>query len=191
MLLLASLAHEALYAGAAHSLADITFSSVENLDMKTSRARAEIDSLNERIKQLENSMSKPPEDSFAPNITSSPKRIADEEESALDEAGENLNLSATSSTHNEEERDEDSEQEQEFSHHSSFDSEVADLQGDLTSSDTDRESPDIRDPRLAHRASGSGEVPPPLSPSPSPPFPASQLFNLAPPHNGHSDSGKT
>ena len=170
-------------AGAAHSLADITFSSVENLDMNTSRARAEIDSLNERIKQLETSMSKPPEDSFAPNITSSPNRVADEEEFVLDVAGQNLNLSAASSTHNEEEKDEDSEQEQDHSHHSSFDSEAAELPGELNS-DTDRESPDLQDPRLAHRASGSGMAPPPLSPSPSPPFPASQQFNLALPTPG-------
>ena len=123
--------------GAAHSLGDLTFSSMDTSDLDSSRARAEIEGLNERLKLLESSMYKPPEDSFAPNITSSPKRIADEEESALDEAGENLNLSVASSTHNEEERDEDSEQEQELSHHSSFDSEVADLPGDLNS-DTDR-----------------------------------------------------
>ena len=137
--------------------------------MNTSRARAEIDILNERLKQLENSLSKPADESFAPNITSSPNRAAEDEEFALEEAGQNLNLSATS--YNEEEGDGDSEQELEHSHHSSFDSEAA---------DTDRESPDIHDPSLAQRASGSGTAPPPLSPSPSPPFPASQQFNLAP-----------
>ena len=137
--------------------------------MNTSRARAEIDILNERLKQLENSLSKPADESFAPNITSSPNRAAEDEEFALEEAGQDLNLSATS--YNEEEGDGDSEQELEHSHHSSFDSEAA---------DTDRESPDIHDPSLAQRASGSGTAPPPLSPSPSPPFPASQQFNLAP-----------
>ena len=162
-------------AGAALSLADITFSSVENVEMNTSKARAEIDSLNERIKQLEDSLSKPTDESFAPDITSSPNRVADEEEFTLDEAGQDLNLSTTSSTHNEEEKDGDSEQELEHSHHSSFDSEAT---------DTDRESPDLHDPSLAQRASGSGMAPPPLSPSPSPPFPASQQFDLALPTPG-------
>ena len=171
------------YSGVAHSLEDLTFSSADASDLDTSKARAEIDSLNERIKLLESSMSKPPEDSFVPDITSSPNRSADEEELALDEAAQDLNLSVTSSTHNEEEDDEGSDREQDLSHHSSFDSEVAELPGELNS-DTDRESPDTRDPRLAHRASGSREVPPPPSPSSSSALPASTLSNLALPTPG-------
>ena len=150
--------------GAGTLSADITLSDT-SIAEDASRARAEIDRLNERLAILESStLSKPPEDSFAPGSTSSPRRSIEEEDVILNRTSEDLNLSEASSTHNEGE-DSESDQDENTSFHSSFDSVALDLPGEEADA-TDKETPDSCVPRDVRSPSGSREEVPPLSPVP-------------------------